>query len=152
VPAWLSRAAKRCVLIGILVAYVAPLSIVVSESLNERYIDTLKERHLTAMEAYKKDLDRAQTQFIALREKISVLRPGESMEEIRAGIIAIAEGVYNAFQSSLTAFLFYILTVLFELVVFPLLSALILYKFTEWALGRLLNPFAPSATAPVPAT
>ena len=76
----------------------------------------------------------------------------ESINEIRRGLVRIAEGVYEAFQLSLTAFLFYILAVLFELVVFPLLSALILYRFTVWALGRLFNPVPGPSLAPAPAT
>ena len=150
-PSWLARVGKRCVLIGVLIAYVAPFSIVISESLNERYIHTLKAHHLEAMEAYRNELDGASAQFFALRQRISVLRPGDSLDEIRTGLLRIAEGVYEAFQLSLTAFLFYVLTVLFELVVFPLLSALILYKFTQWALGRLFNTAPASTPAPAPA-
>lgn len=146
VPPVVSRVGRRCFLLGVLIAYVAPLSILISEGLNERYIRTLQDRHLQAMEAYEAELAGSSVRFMALREELSLVNPGQSMTAIRNNLTSIAEGVSNAFQESLTAFLFYMLALLIELIVFPLLSAFILYKFSLWALGQLLLPAPPPAT------
>lgn len=150
VPAVVPRVGRRCFLLGVLIAYVAPLSVLISEALNEKYIRTLQDRHLQAMESYEAELEGASVRFIALREQMSLVNPGQSMAAIRTNLTSIAESVTNAFQQSLTAFLFYMLALLIELIVFPLLSAFILYKFSHWALGQLLMPSlepAPEAKA-----
>jgi len=47
--------------------------------------------------------------------------------------------VSDALWGSLLAFIFYILVMLFELLVLPLVSAFVIYKFLQFALGRVLK-------------
>jgi hypothetical protein len=140
VPPAVVQAGRRMLLLGLLVAYVAPVSVVVSEALNERYVRKLQDRHLDAMGEFRTHLERASAEFLALRSEFSLSDPGQSMESLRNRLTRIGDGVSQAFHTSLTAFLFYMLGLIFELIVFPLLSAYLLYVFTRWGFGRILTP------------
>lgn len=143
---------RRCVLLGILVAYVAPLSLLLTDVLSKRYTTTLKDKHYDTMNAFNDQLQGSALEFLQLKEKISILKPSQSFDEIQSGMLRIANRVGAAFRLSLLAFLYYVLIILFELLVFPLLSAVILYKFTLFAVGRvLLTQPTQAAAAPAPA-
>ena len=143
--------ARRCILLGILVAYVAPLSLLLTDVLSQRYTTSLKDKHYNAINAFNVQLERSAIEFLQLKEKISILQPSRSFDEIQSGMLRIVNRIGEAFRLSLLAFLYYVLIILFELLVFPLLSAVILYKFTVFAAGRVLQTRPPHPAAPAPA-
>ena len=142
---------RRCILLGILVAYVAPLSLLLTDVLSQRYTTSLKDKHYDAINAFNVQLERSAIEFLQLKEKISILQPSLSFDEIQSGMLRIVNRIGEAFRLSLLAFLYYVLIILFELLVFPLLSAVILYKFTLFAVGRVLQTQPPQPAAPAPA-
>ncbi|MDK1020698.1 MAG: hypothetical protein QGD90_03575 [Candidatus Hydrogenedentes bacterium] len=142
---------RRCILLGILVAYVAPLSLLLTDVLSQRYTTSLKDKHYDAINAFNVQLERSAIEFLQLKEKISILQPSRSFDEIQSGMLRIVNRIGEAFRLSLLAFLYYVLIILFELLVFPLLSAVILYKFTLFAVGRVLQTQPPQPAAPAPA-
>ncbi len=73
---------------------------------------------------------------MALRERISLFNPGESLADMRSGLLAIADSVAESFKKSLLAFLYFILLLMFDLLFFPLLSMYVLYKITQFAMDR----------------
>lgn len=137
---------RRCMLLGVLVAYVAPAALMLTQSLSERYTTELKRVHQESILEFEQELERAQAEFMNLRHELSLLTPGESMESVRASLVRIAASVAESFRLSLLAFLYYSLLVVFDLLFFPFVSAWLLYKLAQVALDRALQQ-----TAPLPA-
>jgi len=141
---------RRCFLAGVLIAYVAPLSLIATDSLSDRYTSTLKEKHYATISAFDNQLQGSAVQFLALKNQISILQPSASIENMQNGMLRIVNSIGETFKLSLLAFLYYVLIILFELLFFPLLSAVVLYKFTLFALGRLVAPPAPQTPPSAP--
>jgi len=139
---------KRCALLGILIAYVAPLSLLLTDVLSKRYTSALKDKHFDSISDFNTQLEGSAFEFLQLKQKISFLKPSQSFDDIQSGMLGIASGIGDAFQLSLLAFLYYVLIILFELLFFPLLSAVILYKFTLFAAGRVLLEDGPQPATP----
>lgn len=141
-PRWrrsLRLTGKRCVVFGVLIAYLVPLSLLATHALGNPYTDRLKDDHYQRIQEFSKELDVARDEFLALKEQVSLFNPGESLDEMKTGLTAIAQSVGESFRLSLLAFLYYILLILFDLLFFPLLSAFVLYKFAHLALDRLFE-------------
>lgn len=134
---------KRCVLAGVLMAFIVPGSLVVTQQLSETYTAELAQKHYENIEAFGAELSTAQTQFIALKEKFSILNPGESLIEMRVGLLNVAQSVADTFRLSLFAFMYYVLLLLFDVLLFPLLSAFVLYKVTQLVMNRAFEPGPP---------
>ncbi len=144
--AGLRRWGRRTLLGGALFAYAVPLALVATHALSERYTTKIKEKHLAAIKNLDLHLDESADKFIALKNQINLLQPGTSLENIKNGMLDIARSIGRTFQTSLTAFLYFMLVIAFEVVFFPFLSAWMLYKFGQFALGRIVPPPA-TATA-----
>jgi hypothetical protein len=134
----LLRFGKRCVIFGFLFAYIAPLSLLATHVLSEKYTVQLKAAHLETIESFSTQLDKSKNQFIDLRSQISILRPNESMEEIKTQLLSIGGSISESFQLSLLAFLYYILIILIDLLFFPFLSAFVVYRVTLFAIDRVI--------------
>jgi len=143
---------RRCALAGLLIAYIVPIALIATDALNERYTEPIRERHLETIVGLDRQLSGSAIRFSLLRSRISLLNPSESFDEVRAGMMAIVEDAGEAVRSSLLAFLYDALVLIFDLVLFPLFSAFIMYKFAQFALGRLTlpEPVAPGAAGPSP--
>ena len=135
---------KRFLMFGILIAYLLPISLIGTQSLSEKYTVTLEEKQVEQIEAFGVELDRAKADFVALRERISLFNPGESLADMRAGLLAIADLVAASFKKSLLAFLYFVLLLMFDLLFFPLLSMYVLYKITQFAMDRAFERGIPS--------
>ena len=134
----LVRIGKRCIIFGFLFAYIAPLSLLATHVLSEKYTVHLKNKHLETIESFSTQLDVSKNKFIELRNQISILRPNESMEEIKTQLLSIGSSISESFQLSLLAFLYYILVILFDLLFFPFLSAWLVYRTTLFAIDRVI--------------
>lgn len=130
---------RRFLLIGILAAYIVPLSLILTQFLSDRYTVAFEAKQLEQIETFNAELDKAKSDFVAIRERISLLSPGESLAEMRAGLLAIAGSVTESFRQCLMAFLYFVLLLLFDLLFFPMLSAFVLYKFAQFAIDRALE-------------
>lgn len=145
----LRRWGRRTVLGGALFAYAVPVALVATHALSDRYTTTIKEQHLQEIKSLDLQLDKLSAQFIALKEQINLLSPGTTIENMKNGMYGIAQTVSQTFQQSLTALLYFMLVIAFEVVLFPFLSAWMLYKFGQFALGRAVPV---TTAAPAPAT
>jgi len=132
------RFGKRCIIFGFLFAYVAPLSLLATHVLSEKYTMHLKEKQLKTIESFGVQLEVSKTRFIELKNQISILSPNESMEEIKTGLLSIGTSISKSFQLSLLAFLYYILIIMFDLLFFPFLSAWVVYRTAVFAIDRVL--------------
>lgn len=145
----LRRWGRRTLLGGALFAYAVPVALIATHALSDRYTTAIKEQHLQEIKALDQQLEKLSKQFIALKDQINLLSPGATIENLKNGMYGIAQAVGETFQKSLSAFLYFMLVIAFEVVLFPFLSAWMLFKFGQFALGRAIPVAAP---APAPAT
>ncbi len=138
---------RRCILVGILIGYIVPASLLATQHLIERYTEQLKQTQYESIDAFRAEIEVARADFLALREKLSLLSPNQSIEVVKQGFLKITASVAESFKLSLQAFLYYILLVVFDLLFFPLLSAWVLYKFLQVAFDRALQ--RPAAPMPI---
>lgn len=130
---------RRCMLLGLLIAYVMPTALLTTEWLSDRYTDEMKAMHYESIIEFEGSLDRAQEEFLQLRERISLFAPGQSLDGIREGFVRVAGSVADSFRLSLLSFLYYSLLIVFDLLFFPFVSAWMMYKVTQVALDRTLQ-------------
>ncbi|MCL4217519.1 MAG: hypothetical protein KJ052_11020 [Candidatus Hydrogenedentes bacterium] len=131
---------RQCVLFGLLIAYVAPTAILSTHYLSKKYCQPLKDRQEEQILQFNQSFERTKAEAIKLRSKISVLQPEESLQEIKRDLMELADAMGDAFASSFQAFLYYVILVLFDVLVFPLISAFILFRFVKFGLQRVLEP------------
>ena len=148
----LRRWGKRTLLGGLLFAYAVPLGLVATNALGNRYLTEIREQHLNKIQSLETQLDVLAIRFALLRGEINLLQPGKTFEDLRNGMLAIVRQAVNTVESGLTAFLYYVLVVAFEIVFFPFVSAYLLYKFGQLALGRVLPTPGVEPHVPTPAT
>jgi len=145
----LRRWGRRTLLGGALFAYAVPVALIATHALSDRYTTAIKEEHLQKIKSLDLQLDELSKQFVGLKEQINLLSPGTTIENLKNGMYVIAQSVGRTFQQSLSAFLYFMLVIAFEVVLFPFLSAFMLFKFGQFALGRAIPVSTP---APAPAT
>ena len=122
-------------LAGILVSYIVPLSLLATQYVGDKYLAPVKESNAARIDAVRGNFDSAQEQLLDLRDKISLLNPGESYDQIKSSALSIATRVADSVWGSLFAFLNFILILLVELLLLPFLSAYLLYRILAIAAG-----------------
>ncbi|HOD49509.1 MAG TPA: hypothetical protein PKY01_01120 [Candidatus Hydrogenedentes bacterium] len=147
-----NRAGLRFVSLGALVAYVVPLALLATDLLGNVYIEPLKEKNREQIFAVVKQFERTKTEFNMLREKLSLVNPGESLEQLKQGLTKAANSLGNLLNESLLMFVQYAALLFFELLFFPFLSAVVLYKMAQIALARVVEvPSEAAKTVPAKA-
>jgi hypothetical protein len=136
------RWGRRTLLGGALFAYTVPFALMTTHALSEQYTTAIRERHLEEIRQLSSELDRSKEDFIALKDEMELLHPLKSVEKLKEGMLAIARSMGQTFERTLTAFLYFMLVVAFEVVFFPFLSGYLLYKFGQFAVGRTVLALA----------
>lgn len=130
------RCSRRTLLGGALFAYAVPFALVTTHVLSERYLTAIRDRHLEEIRELGSELDRSKEDFIALKDELELLHPLKSVEKLKDGMLAIARSMGETSERALTALLYFMLVVVFEVVFFPFVSAYSLYKFGQLAVDR----------------
>ena len=143
--------ARRLILLGALMCYVLPISLLGSKALGDRYVVTLKGQHEESIVSFNAQLESTETAFVALKQEISLLNPGDSLDRIQAGLSALMAEVAATFQATLLSFMYYVLIVLFELLVLPFCTAFLLYLVGRRILGGIGTPRVPMVQIQQPA-
>ncbi len=132
-------AAKIILFLGLLIAYLAPLSILSSFSLKRYVIESAKQRKVEQMRELEKEFGELKEDFLSLRATLSLAYPMESFDRLRAGMDARSEKLRAVFDTALLIFLSYSALVFTEIVLFPLLMAFALYKLSSFLFFRVLG-------------
>ncbi len=149
----LRRTARWCILFGVLVAFIVPAALVTTHYLSDHYTSSLREKYGLRLAAFQVELERTKTELLAMKEEVSVLSPVDSLATIKAHASQTAAAVMDAFNASFYAFIYYIILLLFDMLFFPLATALVLFKFLQFGLNRVLVEAGSSVTpASIPAT
>ncbi len=136
---YLQTLSRVAILSGLLLAYLAPVTVIASHSLEGFLTEPVKEREVEAIGNFERQFDRLKEEFLSIREDISITHPMESSDQIRTRIRLIGSALLNSFNSSMHAFLYYLVILFVEIVVFPLMTAFILYKLARVTMKRVLN-------------
>jgi len=129
--------ARSLITLGLLVAYGIPLILLGSQALGDRFISPLKEKAAKRIQATAEEFTQAKTEFLTLKDKMSLLSPGESMEQVRLSLDRIVSAMTSAAWESSKTFLYYVTILLVELLLLPFLMALLIYFLLHTALARL---------------
>lgn len=129
--------AKRLIVLGGLVAYGVPVVLLGSHSISARFTMPLKEATAQRIRATESEFSRARGEFLAIKDQVSVMSPAESLEKVRVSLSRVVQTVTNAAWDSMKTLLYYIAILLFDLLLLPVLMALLIYLVLHFALGRL---------------
>ncbi|HPA04659.1 MAG TPA: hypothetical protein PLB67_09480 [Candidatus Hydrogenedentes bacterium] len=135
----LHRTGLRFTALGALVAYIVPLSLLATNLFGTVYIEPLKDKNREQVFAVVKQFERTRTEFTLLREKLSLVNPSESLEQLKQGITKTTTSLTNLLNESLLLFVQQAALLFFELLFFPFLSAFVLYKMAQIGLSRLVE-------------
>jgi hypothetical protein len=129
---------RVAILSGLLLAYLAPITVIASHSLEGFLTEPVKERESEAIGRFERQFDRVKEEFLSVREDISITHPMQSSDQVRTRMRLIGNTLLNSFNSSMHVFLYYLVILFVEIIVFPLMTAFILYKFTQFSMNRFL--------------
>lgn len=135
----LARIARSVALGGLLFAYVVPLALIATNWAASTYTDPLKDRYAGSIERVRIEARNIQAEFLALKDELSITSPNESLSLLRTRLRALVVGMTRTIEDALHAFIYYVVIVLCELFVFPLISAYALYKGAHFAFGRFFE-------------
>lgn len=142
------RWARLFIVVGLLFAYLLPLSLMATEFISDRYLARAKAANAERIREVQDQLYSARDEMLALREKISILSPGESFEEVRASALAIIDNLTETIWESMFAFLIFVLILMVELLLLPFLNAYLLYKIFMVALRNVERNYLGVPTGP----
>lgn len=131
--------ARRIVLLGVLLAFVVPLALIATDFVSSHYMEPLKARYSQRLDETQDKLGIHRAAIFALKDDISIKSPVESMNALRTQATTLVRNVTETVWESLKIMLFYVIILMLELLIFPLLSAYVLYKFFHFAMGRVIT-------------
>ncbi len=134
---------------GVLIAYGVPVILILSQWLSQRYTDPLKVKTAEKISETRKHFETAKQEFLGLKDRISLLNPVESAENVRGSLMNIIDSVSKAAWRSAGTMLYFVSILLFDLLFLPVLMALMLYALFRFGMGRLERA-APRKGAPAP--
>ena len=82
-------------------------------------------------------LREAAAELRTLRDEISILEPGKSLDAVQTRARRMAEKASNAIWERIQAFLAFVLILMVELLLLPFLSAYLIYKGIALAFGGM---------------
>jgi len=153
-PQWRQRCmawGRRCVALGILIAYVIPASLLCTHYASMKYIEPLRDRYDAQVQDVGLQLLRVRDEFIALKEEVTITQPSESLDRLKTRMTGLTQRKGNIVWRSFSAFVNLAIISMFELVVFPLVSALLLWKGARIVLDKLLETRPATKQPPEPA-
>jgi hypothetical protein len=133
---WIPSLARSSFLFGVLLAYLVPLTLIASYGVRGFVTEPVKIRKSEEIRTFEKEFDRLREEFLSVKEELSVKHPLESSDRARTRTRMVATSLLNSFNSSLQIFLYYVVIIFVEVVIFPLLTAYVLYKFGQLTVGR----------------
>ena len=128
--------ARTAFLIGLLLAYLVPVTLIASYGVRGHITGPVKAKKYEEMKEFEKEFGRLKAEFLSIKEDLSIKHPLESSGLVKTRMRIIATSLLNSFNASLQVFLFYVVIIFIEVLIFPLLTAYVLYKLGQAAIGR----------------
>ena len=130
--------ARACIMIGLLLAYLIPITLIASYGIRGFITEPVKAKKYGEIMAFEREFDQLKEEFISMKGELSLKHPLESSNRVKTKMRAIATSLLDAFNRSLQIFLYYIVIIFIEVLVFPLLTAYVLYKLGQIIIGKFL--------------
>jgi hypothetical protein len=134
---FLLTAGRRVVIYGAAFAYVIPASLMTSAYLSNHYLEPVRAASDHRLVEMQRKVDVAHARFAALKDDISITQPQKSLDEVRQGASDIFQDVNGLVEAGARAFVLLTAAALLEVIIFPLLSALVLYTLVHVSGQRL---------------
>ncbi len=134
----LHAGARGLALLGLLVAYLVPAALLVTQWLTSTYTGALEQRYRSEIASFGADLRKVKDSLLDPETTPPWYRPGQRIEQFRERVAAGARYVAGRLDDSLLAFTFYAILLLFDYLLLPFASAWLLYRLAALALARLL--------------
>jgi len=149
-PHRLSLLAQRTLFAGVLFAYLVPAALLIMHFATVHYTGPLKEKQAQRINELRTEVDSLRTQFSEIKGSIDVLHPLDTAAAVRDKIVQIAASLTRSVGQSAQAMLYYVVIVLFELLIFPVISAYLLIKLLNVCFGRIIerSPLSLTRTPP----
>ncbi|NQU41654.1 hypothetical protein HQ520_00100, partial [bacterium] len=125
---------RRLLVFGFLFAYIVPAALLGAESLSRHYIEPFKTNQQVRMEQVRADLNVARQDLLQFKDGFEISRPTESIQNLRDRTLGVIYSISRLAMQGLSAFLHFVLLVMFELLILPFLTALLLYLATRLTL------------------
>ena len=122
------RFARLLIFLGISVVYILPCTLHITHIIDNQYLQTARQQNLKQIALVAEEFDGVKTELMELRKKVSLLRPVQSVENIKEEVIRISNTISTAVSRSVTIFLTQVLLLAIELFLLPLFVAFALYK------------------------
>lgn len=142
------RVAIRAVFAGALAAYIVPAALVAMHYVAEHYTAPVKQKQGERIQKLDQEIRQLRAQIWNLKQEVDLLRPVESLGAVRERMGEITASAVATVGASTQAMLYYVVIVLFELLVFPMLSAYLLFKLLHALFGRALGQGPPVSGVP----
>ncbi|MFP4380151.1 MAG: hypothetical protein ACLFUS_06590 [Candidatus Sumerlaeia bacterium] len=133
---FLSNWGLRCVLVGLFVLYVIPVTLIASDLVARKYTEPVQAKQAERMESVQREFDHAKMDLLRFKESVSITDPGGSIENIRNSFMTMVYSFTRLTRQGMSAFLYYILITVFELLIMPFLTAIVLYTVLKLILER----------------
>lgn len=129
----------RIAALGLVLAYLLPLSLLATQLVAGHYLRPVQDRAATRIEAAQAPVEEAGRRLGRLREHVSLLEPGRSLEAVQGEARAVAAQISDAVWEHVEGFLSYALVLLVELLLLPFLSAWLILRGVRYAV-RCVEP------------
>lgn len=146
-PRRLLHLAQRTVFAGGLFAYLVPAVLLTMHLATVHYTGPLKERQAHRINELRTEVDSLRGRFGEIKSSLDVLHPLDTAAAVRDKIGQIAASLTRSVGESTQAMLYYVVIVLFELLVFPVVSAYLLIKLLNVCFGRIVERSPESITS-----
>lgn len=150
-PAGLRRVAPRIAFTGAMFAYVVPAALLCMNFATEHYTGPVKARQAQRIQELEKQTGRLSAQIAALKGSVDLLRPVDSASALRDQISSITTTMTSTVGEATQAMLYYVVISLFELLIFPIISAWLLFKLLHLFFGRIMDSAGLTPRAAQPA-
>lgn len=138
-PEGLRRLGPRLAFGGVLFAGLVPGALLGMHFATKHYTGPLKARHAARIDELRGQVEAVSAQFGALKSSVDILHPLDSAGAVRAQVGQLTTALSTAAAQGTQAMLYYVVIVLFELLIFPIVTALLLFKLVQALFGRALE-------------
>lgn len=139
----LRRAAPRVVFGGVLIAYIVPIALLLMHFSAAHYTGPVKQQQAERIDALQAQVEKLRAQLVEIKGDVDLLQPVESLGAIRQRMAQVTARLVDTVNTGAQAMLYYAVIVLFELLVFPMLSAYLLFKLLHAFFGRMMDHVTP---------
>jgi hypothetical protein len=130
------RVARLCVMWGVIIALILPAALLATHHIGMRFTEPVRVKQEQRIEDLEVRLDRTRVAFLALRGQISLLSPIDSTQQLYVAMTALVVEAVQTIREALLVFVYYVVILMLDLLLFPFLGGFMLYKSVQFLVLR----------------